>query len=325
MNLITKTLAVVAVAGVLAVGGAVTANASTASDLPAGGWVSTNTSPEYILANDGPNVAYQQGTTTFSATWNPHFGHTWQDTYLVSGYSQGQSTSQQAGPYGKYTWSLPLKATAPVRITGSMQYSVSPTFNGRPGWDIWMSQNTSDMSATALQQNPKTVEILLQPGSNSFYDTAPEGYLRLFYGVGSLANVDISWYTQKALSILGLSPKNYYWVAIDGGAEMTNGAFTVNSYSLSITTQVNRNGTIVNVPVMGASLDTLRAPQKPKAKPVIKLVADPKVSVAGHLNHAVVKQPGNDLWLLWITLGGLAVSGLVVWEIRRHKKATPEL
>lgn len=307
----------------LGLGGAGVAGAST---VPAGGWVSTQTSPEYILANDGPTVAYTPGTTTFSATWNPKFGVSWQDTYFVTGYSQGENSSAQAGAYGKYVYYMPIRVIAPVRVSGSMTYTTSPDFDGRAGWDIWLSpagSETTDTSATALEQNPKTVEILLQSGGKSFYDTAPEGYERFFYGVGSLSNVDIGWYTAKALSTLGLNPANYYWVAIDGGAEMVHGTFSLDSYALSVTTQVIRDGKTVTVPVMGEPLSTIRLPekaQKAHAK-VTKPVASPTTTVVhGKLALAAAVNHGRSLLWLYVLLGVLTVCGLILFEVWQHRR-----
>lgn len=326
MNLVTKALATCSMAAILVAGGAAVAQASTPSSVPAGGWVSTQTSPEYILANDGPTVAYTQGTTTFSATWNPKFGPSWQGTYFVTGYSQGENSSVQAGAYGKYVYFMPIRVTAPVRVTGAMTYRTSPNFSGRPGWDIWLSpigSETVDTSATMLEQNPRTVEILLQPGSMSFEDTAPSGYQRLFYGVGSLSNVDIGWYTAKALSSLGLNPANYYWAAIDGGAEMTHGSFALDSYALSVTTQVIRDGKTVTLPVMGASLATIRLPEKTQKAPVktVKHTAAPAATVVhGKLALAAAVNHGRSLVWLYVLLGGVGVAGVIAFEIWRHRR-----
>jgi len=309
-------------------GGASSASASTGNSIPAGGWASTNTVPDYILANDGANVSYTPGTDHFTETWNPRFGAEWQDSYLVDGYSHGANSTSQAGSYGKYVYKMPLLVSSAVEMTGSMTYNVSSDFSGRAGWDVWLSpagSENEDTTAASLEANPKTVEILLQPGSVSF-ESNP-GYDRLFYGVGSLAEVNISEYVDKALAYLGLSPSDYYWAAVDGGAEMTAGSFTMDSYSLLVT-NVAPDGTKTvdwgNTPVprTGAATVAVKAKSKPKAKSKAVPVATVSTPVTLPVTTTSASGSGTS-YTLYAIVGGIIVllgaSGAMLYLRRRTR------
>jgi LPXTG-motif cell wall-anchored protein len=309
-----------------------TALAETSSTIPGNGWVSTQTVPDYILSDDGASVNYTPGTVLFSTSWNPRFGKSWQDTYLVTGYSHGANSTDQAGSYGKYVYKMPLQVSSSSQFTGKMTYSVSPDFSGRPGWDIWLSPKGSqgvDTSASSLEANPRTVEILLQPGNESF-ESNP-GYDRLFYGVGSLTDVNLGAYVQKGLAYLGLTPSDYYWAAVDGGVEMTQGSFTMNSYALSVTVNASDGSKTVKTPDWGATAtatthaSTKKSESRPKVKAKPKTHAQKKLTVTEKIAPASdVTQPKSGTSVILYALIGLGILGLgvvsaVVWRRRRRR------
>jgi hypothetical protein len=319
-----KIIGMAAVCAAMAVFTVAPAALADTSSVPVGGWVSTQTVPDYILADDGPTIAYSTGSLQFSADWNPRFGASWQDAYLVTGYSHGANSTEQAGSYGQYSYKMPLKVSSSSVVTGKMTYNTSANFVGRPGWDIWLSPNGSqgvDTSASALESNPRTIEILLQPGGKS-YESNP-GYDRLFYGVGSLDNVDISAYVQKALAYLGINPSGYYWAAIDGGAELTQGSFTLDSYSLSVGTATTVGGKTVTIPDWGAALPVSSGTVK-KAKATTHPVKTVVASKPVYLKATPVAHKSNAVFWLWVALAACLISaaaiGIYLWYSRPRQR-----
>jgi hypothetical protein len=298
--------------------------ADTSSSIPSAGWISTETVPDYILANDGLNVTYTPGTVEYSATWNPRFSAQWQDAYLVTGYSHGANSTAQAGSYGKYVYKMPLRVDAESQFTGSMTYSTSSDFDGRPGWDIWLSPSGSqnvDTTAATLEANPRTVEVLLQPGTLS-YESNP-GYDRIFYGVGSLSDVNIGEYVIKALDYLGLDPSEYYWAAIDGGAEMTRGSFTMDSYSLSVVTDQTVGSKTVKIPDWGATKPASHKAVK-TYKAVVKAVKKVTIKATPVAATVTAAQPSSGISGTVLGLFGLgallaAATGFLLWRRSRRR------
>ncbi len=206
--------------------------AAHADTLASGMHACTRTNPEYVLTDDGATVTSTPGTYQFTAQ-SARSG--WDDAYAMTGYSRGSNSATTCGHYGRYSYNLPVPATA--QISGSLA-SQTTGYYSRPGWDIWLVHAGSqyqETSNTTMQADPRTVEIMLQPGQpyGHAYTSRPSWY-RIFTFAGDLKNVNITSLIANSLASAGLNPSDYYVEAIGGGAEFISATFKLTGYSLSV-------------------------------------------------------------------------------------------
>jgi hypothetical protein len=201
----------------------------------------TLTNPEYVIADQNTQLTYSPGSYQFSASVAG--SRPWKSAYLVTGYSRGNNSAQLCGRAGNNSYKLPVHASDNPEIISSLSYS--GTFKGRPGWDIWLvrsGKQYAETSATDMEHDANTVEVMVQPGSrenNGKVQVNQPGWHRAYVSEDVLSNVNLGGIVNGVLARMGLRPSGYYWEAIDGGWEGTSGTFYLNSYSLSVTTSAS--------------------------------------------------------------------------------------
>lgn len=248
MKLIASVTAAAAVLSAGVFGSLSTANASVFKPrhapvtISGGQHACTETSPSYLLANDGTRTTLTPHSYKFTAkATRPG----WDDAYLLNGLSRGNNSADLCG---QFPYVLPVPATN-FNITGSMT-SKWTGYYARPGWDIWLvhagSQDT-ETTNTTMQADPRTVELLLQPGfpEGHAYQSAP-GWHRIFTNSGDLKNVNITAMINQSLATAGLRPSDYYISAIGAGAELVSATFKLTGYNLSMTPKAHLQGHVTH-------------------------------------------------------------------------------
>ena len=271
----------------------------------------TNTNPEYTVSNWNTRLSYSPGRVQFTAQHRPEV--IWEDAYLVTGFNRGSSAQSLCGHFGSsYAYQLPVKADAPLKITGGMRYRISD-FHGRPGWDVWLTARGAEYTETtarAMEHDPRTVEVMIEPGfGHRIWSYSSNRHWHVvFVEGGNLSNVNILASVNAAFRSIGISPSKYYYSAIDGGAEFSQGRFEMLSYRLNVSTYATetrsatatasytaRSGALavtatrrvtlpvtrtVTLPVQGASLGAVRAVAASSAASAALASAEARVPAA---------------------------------------------
>lgn len=193
----------------------------------------TQTDPEYIIADQGQTISVPQYSYRFTAKAD---SPAYTSAYLVTGYSRGNNSDWLCGVAGKQSFELPFPVKAGT-VSGGMTYRASGSFT-RPGWDIWLEpagDEYTDTTASKMESNPRTVEVLVQPGSARLYQPHGGGHYRAYIGE-NLKSVNLENVIIMVMAHFGLNRRDYYWEAIDAGEETARtGSFTMESYRLAVT------------------------------------------------------------------------------------------
>ena len=259
-NMLTAAIGAV-VLSALALGGPAQAAGRYDNRLGSNGYCSLTAPEEYMLQ---PKTAVITSITPFSTEFTAeHVGSGWDDAYWTTGYNHSLWSGQCNGhstPRG-YGRSLPVPEKIGASFYATLNETMNSGFSGDAGWDIWLEPPGSGTSNAAMasggQAHTEIVVVIgganpaaggravagrqwavsnqkLPPG----YDGHPGGWHRIYYklagGKGSVHNLNLSAIVSDAVASYGV-PASDYWYAIDAGAELTRGSFTVHSYQLSTT------------------------------------------------------------------------------------------
>ncbi len=255
-------LAVATILALLLVGG--TAQATTTADnvddsLGGSNYCSLTYPEEYMLQHTAA-VTYRAETTKFAAT-DTHNG-TWEDAYWTTGYGHSLASSMcddRWTPRG-YGRSLPSGTRIGTTYYASLSTTHTKSFRGDLGWDIWLEPPGTGTSNAAMaeggQAHTEIVIIIGAPGQHvackvrvagycwkvsdqhlpSDYDGHPGGWHRIYYqmsghGTGRVHDLRLSGIIGDAVTHHHVASSDR-WYAIDGGAEVIDGSFTVQGYYL---------------------------------------------------------------------------------------------
>lgn len=246
--------------GALALGGTAQATGYN-NHIGFSGYCSLTTPVEYMLQ---PNGATMTSVTPFATKFTAeHVGSGWEDAYWTTGYNHSLSSrgcDTHSTPKG-YGHSLPLPAKIGAPFYATLNETMHSGFSGDVGWDIWLEPPGSGTSNAAMASGGQahTEVIVIIGGANptaggrtiagakwsvsnqklpAGYGGHAGGWHRIYYklvgGKGSVQNLNLSAIIRDSVVHYGV-PASDDWYAIDAGAELTRGSFTVDSYQLSAT------------------------------------------------------------------------------------------
>ena len=199
------------------------------------------TNPEYMLGDDGMAVHAYPGSRVFSAAFTGWRGKRWADAYWITGWHDENSSicnkRTVAGTVNAKGTSL-----VPGRLGGKLvtadltEYGSGAQYALRLGFDLWLTA-VPLATPTKMMHDPRTWEILLQPGTRNYVNRQFVGWHRIFMGV--TGNWDHTVFSVHGLDLTRIAenlgvPRGYWWNTIGAGGEAGGGWFTVTSYSLHI-------------------------------------------------------------------------------------------
>lgn len=235
-----KTAATAVAAGTLTALAPGLASASTRPAwLTAGQHSCSYTSPEYMLSDWDMLVHANPGTTQFTATHTNLRPGRYEDAYWVTGYHD-ESSAICDGRTVVGTGGLKAKSLTPGLLNGpavTTNFSASGSNSARLGFELWLTASTAEHTPTAMEADPSTWEILVQPGKGMSRDNPGWHRVEIGAGTGRAGALTVWGLNLTALAERAGVPHGYHWAAIDAGGETPGGSFTVNSYYLHIAGQ----------------------------------------------------------------------------------------
>ena len=198
----------------------------------------STTSTEYFLGDDGMLVHATEGTTHFTASPGP--SGKWEDAYWVTGFhNEGSSLCNNRilpGTVSTRGKSLALGQLDDGTVTADLKARVT-SGQVRLGFDLWLTAVQGERTAHQMERDPRTFEVMVQPGTWRVNATNP-GWHRVY--VGASGNTDWNNFDVADLNLTAVAraagvPRGYYWTAVDAGGEALHGSFAVSGYALHST------------------------------------------------------------------------------------------
>jgi hypothetical protein len=202
------------------------------------GHMCSTTRTEYFLGDDGMLVHATEGTTHFTASPGP--SGKWEDAYWVTGFHNEGSSLCNArilpGTVSTRGRSLALGRLDDGTVTADLKASVTRG-QVRLGFDLWLTAVQGERTAHQMERDPRTFEVMVQPGTWRVNATDP-GWHRVY--VGASGSTDWNHFDVAGLNLTAIAraagvPHGYYWTAVDAGGEALHGSFAVSGYALRST------------------------------------------------------------------------------------------